>query len=58
MSASRTRELTGELVDAAVWDAAGVKERDHRTTPPCGTNPGQFHPTPYSAHKLKVRTLM
>ena len=34
MSASRTRELTGEVDDAAVWDAAGVKERDHTTTPP------------------------
>lgn len=34
MSASRTRELTGDVEDAAVWDAAGVKERDQRTTPP------------------------
>lgn len=34
MSASRTRELTGEVEDAAVCDAAGVKERDQRTTPP------------------------
>ena len=36
MSASRTSELTGEAEDAAVWDAAGVKERDQRTTPPVG----------------------
>ena len=34
MSASRTSELTGDAEDAAVWDAAGVKERDHSTTPP------------------------
>ena len=27
-------ELTGELDDDAAWEAAGVKERDQRTTPP------------------------
>ena len=47
MSASRTRELTGEVDDAAVWDAAGVKERDHRTTPPMESVQFSF---PHSTH--------
>ena len=31
--------MTGEVEDAAVWDAAGVKERDQRTAPPVETCP-------------------
>lgn len=34
MRASRMSEFTGELDEEAVCDAAGVNERDHRTTPP------------------------
>lgn len=34
MRASRMSELTGEAGDEASWEAAGVNERDHRTTPP------------------------
>lgn len=34
MRASRMSELTGEAGDEASWDAAGVNERDQRTTPP------------------------
>lgn len=34
MRASRIRELTGDAEEAAVWDAAGVNERDQRTSPP------------------------
>lgn len=34
MRASRMRELTGDAGDEASWDAAGVNERDQRTTPP------------------------
>lgn len=38
-SASRTSELTGEVEDAAVLDAAGVNDRDQRTTPPAARDP-------------------
>lgn len=36
MRASRMRELTGDAAEAAACDAAGVKERDQRMTPPGG----------------------
>lgn len=34
MRASRTRELTGEVDDEAVFVASGVNDRDQRMMPP------------------------